>query len=67
MKQKFAIGDRVADIDSHRGGTVVHLYGEKDIRDELIAVRFDDSDVPLAVHVDDMRRIGKSRRMEKSP
>jgi hypothetical protein len=65
MKQNFAIGDRVEDTDSHRAGVVVHLYGHEEIRDELIAVRFDDYPVPLAVHVDDMRRIGKSRR--KSP
>ena len=55
----YHIGDRVEDRESHRPGTVVHLYTDRQIADELIAVRFDDNEVALCVHIDDMRRIGR--------
>jgi hypothetical protein len=58
---KFSIGDRVQDPDSRRIGTVVHVYREEEIRNELVAVRFDDHDVPLAVHVDDVRKLKPGR------
>ena len=51
---KFAVGDRVEDRDSKRVGTIVHVYKDREIRDELVAVRFDDNSTPLAVHIDDL-------------
>jgi hypothetical protein len=51
---KFAVGDRVEDRDSKRVGTIVHVYKDREIRDELVAVRFDDNPTPLAVHIDDL-------------
>jgi hypothetical protein len=57
MKQRFKIGDRVEDPDSHRAGSIVHIYHEPEIRDELVAVRFDDHDTPLAVHVNDVHKL----------
>jgi hypothetical protein len=55
---KFKIGDRVEDPDSHRRGSVVYIYQAPS---DLIAVRFDDHPgVPLAVHVDDVRKLPKS-------
>jgi hypothetical protein len=57
MTRKFKIGDRVQDPDSHRAGRVVYVYTEPELRDELVAAKFDDHDVPLAVHVDDVRKL----------
>jgi hypothetical protein len=57
MKQRFKIGDRVEDPDSHRAGSVIHVYCEPELRNELVAVRFDDNDAPLAVHVEDVRKV----------
>lgn len=62
MPTSFRIGDRVEDPVSHRPGTVVYKYRHEDVHDELIAVQFDDHpETPLAVHVDDVRRL-KHRR-----
>jgi hypothetical protein len=41
MQKKFKIGDRVQDPDSHRVGSIVYIYREPELRDELVAVKFE--------------------------
>lgn len=57
--RKFHKGDRVEDVTSHRCGTIIYVYEESGIRDELVAVIWDDhlDKPPLAYHVDDVRRL----------
>lgn len=52
MAHHYKIHDRVEDPDSHRQGVVVYVYQQPP---DLLAVRFDDADVPLAVHIEDVR------------
>lgn len=52
--KKFLIGDRVADKESGEQGTVVHVYRDPALRDEVIVVRFGSSDA-LAVPLDTVR------------
>jgi hypothetical protein len=61
-KLKFRVGDRVLDRETGRAGTVVHVYKESEIRHQLVAVRFNGKLVPLAVHVDDLRKPRAGRR-----
>jgi len=61
-KLKFRVGDRVLDRGTGRAGTVVHVYKEPEIRDQLVAVRFNGKLVPVAVHVNDLRKPRAGRR-----
>ena len=45
-KLKFSVGDRVADRETGLLGTIVHLYEDREIRDEIVVVQFDVGDVP---------------------
>jgi hypothetical protein len=58
---KFAVGDRVFDRDSDAAGTVVYLYEDPRLAGEIIAVRCDSGDVPIAVPVDSIRKVRGSR------
>jgi hypothetical protein len=60
-KQKFVVGSRVQDRETGETGTVVHVYDDPLIRDEVVAVRFDGSDVPLAVPIDSIRELPRGR------
>jgi putative tryptophan/tyrosine transport system substrate-binding protein len=53
---RFRVGDRVEDAVSHRAGDC-HVYDDVNIRAALMAVRWDDNPIPLAVHVDDVRGV----------
>jgi len=56
------LGTRVKDRETSKTGSVVHIYDDPKIRDEIVAVLFDDESVPLAVHVDDLARLPIKRR-----
>jgi hypothetical protein len=63
-KIRYRIGDRVVvRATPHRTGTIIHVYKEPPIRDQLVAIRLDGSLTPLAYHTGDIRksRIGKRR------
>jgi hypothetical protein len=71
MKRKirYQVGDRVVvRATPHRTGTIVHVYKEPPIRDQLVAIRLDGSLTPLAYHINDIRksRIGRRRRGRQS-
>lgn len=51
----FSIGDRVEDRQSRIGGTIVYLYANEDVNGEVVAVRFDDDEIPVGVDVRDIR------------
>lgn len=56
---RFHVGERVEEVitDDHRPGTVAYCYSPP--HEALVAVRLDGTSVPLAFHVDDVRRIGR--------
>lgn len=54
---KFQVHDRVEDVDSKRVGSIVHVYSEPELEGVLVAVRFNDDETPLAVHVLDIRKV----------
>src|SRR5215831_2106066 len=58
-KLKFRVGDRVLDRGTSPAGTVVHVYKEPEIREQLVAVRFNGKLVPVAVHANDLRKHGQ--------
>jgi len=55
--RKFRIGDRVEDRESAKPGSVVHVYPEIDLRDDVVVVLFDDSVDALAVPIDSVRKV----------
>ena len=54
-KPKFSVGDRVVDRETGAEGTVVYLYEDRRLVGEIIAVKFDVGDIPVAVPVDMLR------------
>jgi hypothetical protein len=55
-KTKFAVGDRVIDTETRVLGTVVYCYEDPRLAGEIVAVKFDVGDVPVAVPTDTIRR-----------
>jgi hypothetical protein len=55
-KPKFEVGDLVEDTETGQHGTIVHVYDDPEIRDDIIAVQFEGDDVPLAVPIDTIRQ-----------
>jgi len=59
----FKIGDRVRNCVSGATGSVVYIYSEPEIKNEIIAVLFDRDEAPLAVSVDCIEEIqGRPRK-----
>jgi len=59
----FKIGDCVRDCVSGATGSVVYIYSEPEIKNEIIAVLFDRDEAPLAVSVDCIEEIqGRPRK-----
>jgi len=59
----FKIGDRVRDCVSGATGSVVYIYSEPEIKNEIIAVLFDRDEAPLAVSVECIEEIqGRARK-----
>jgi hypothetical protein len=70
MKPKFQVGDRVADREEPALlGTVVHLYEDAELRDEVVVVKFDVGDHAVAVPIDTIEAapISKRRRGGRKP
>jgi hypothetical protein len=55
----FEVGDRVRDRDG-RAGRVVYRYAHRELRDEIIAVWFENDPAPLAVPIDTIKLIKAS-------
>ena len=55
--KNFRMGDRVEDRESHETGTIVHVYRDPALRDEIIVVRFGSSSDALAVPTDTVKKI----------
>jgi hypothetical protein len=53
---KFSVGDRVVDRETGQAGTIVYLYEDPRLAGEIIAVKFDTDNVPMAVPVDTLRK-----------
>jgi hypothetical protein len=67
-KLKFSLGDRVADRETGVAGTVVYIYEDPKLAGEIIAVKFDLGDVPVAVPINTIRTapIAQQRRKVQS-
>jgi hypothetical protein len=59
---KFTVGDRIVDRETGAAGVVVYLYEDHRLAGEIIAVKFDTDNVPMAVPVDSVRKTGKEKR-----
>jgi hypothetical protein len=51
-KPCYRVGDRVEDTETGFPGTVRFLYESAELKDEIIVVRFDVGDDPVAVPID---------------
>jgi hypothetical protein len=51
----FRIGNRIVDKQSGEFGIVIYVYREPELKGEIVAVRFDGDEVPLAVPIDSVR------------
>jgi hypothetical protein len=60
-KPKFSVGDRVIDRETGVEGVVVYCYEDPRLAGEIIAVKFDVGDVPVAVPVDTLRKARKQQ------
>jgi hypothetical protein len=58
--------DRVEDTETGFPGTVRFLYESPELRDEIIVVRFDVGDDPVAVPIDSIRPQRSSQRRRRS-
>jgi hypothetical protein len=68
-RKPFQVGDRVADREEPALlGTVVHLYEDAEIRDEVIVVKFDVGDHAVAVPIDTIKAapISEQRRRPRT-
>jgi hypothetical protein len=63
-KPKFSVDDRVVDRETGQAGTIVYLYEDPRLAGEIIAVKFDTDNIPVAVPVDSIR---KRSNKEKQP
>jgi hypothetical protein len=55
------VGDRVEDEVTHERGSVVHVYSRREMRDSIVAVKFDGRADAFAIPADALRRVkGKS-------
>ena len=61
---KFAVGDLIVDRETGVEGVVVYRYEDPRLAGEIVAVKFDVGDVPVAVPVDTIRR-GKGAVLDK--
>ena len=57
MPAKFHVGERVEDKETHERGHVTFVYSALEIREELVAVRFDGRDEAVAVPADTVRKV----------
>jgi hypothetical protein len=57
MPTKFHVGDRVEVKETHERGRVTFVYSTLELRDEFIAVLFDDRDEAVAVPADGVRKV----------
>ena len=55
--KKLTVGCRVKDIETDVVGTIVHLYKDPKLADEIVAVKFDDCDDPVAFPIGDLRMV----------
>jgi hypothetical protein len=60
-KPTLSIGTRVADRETGCEGVVIYLYEDPRLAEEIVAVKFDLGDVPVAIHVDDIRLARKPK------
>jgi hypothetical protein len=65
-KPQFRAGDLVEDTETGQHGTIVHVYDDPEIRDDIIAVQFEGDGVPLAVPIDTIRKY-KTAPIAKRP
>ena len=54
---KLSLGCRVRDTETDVAGTVVHLYKDPKLADEIVVVKFDDCDRPVAFPIDDLLKV----------
>jgi len=54
---KLSLGCRVKDIETDVAGTVVYVYKDPEIADEIIAVKFDGCDAAVAFPIGDLRMV----------
>ena len=65
---KFSVGDRVRDSETNLPGTVVYLYEDPGLKDEILAVKFDVGNDVVAVPIDSIRLVKHiSRRKGRQP
>jgi hypothetical protein len=56
---KFHVGDRAEDETTHEQGVVVYVYSRAEIRDDIVAIRFDGRPQALAIPSDCLRKLGR--------
>jgi hypothetical protein len=55
-RPRFHRGDLVEDTETGKPGTIVHVFDDPEIADEIIAVKFEGDRYPVAVPIDTLRR-----------